>query len=147
MDSSRGTTKKHKRCQYAARPRKLGATRKHQKTISSRKRPNVDATRAAGSPGKSAAMIQQASRNSAASTRNKETAKNQQAAEKAPVAGMAILISPANYLTTVPREWCRSYGKDSKQWRKQNACFMLHCSSLSHKIATRRSQVRFMNSC
>ena len=61
------------------------------KTISSRKRPNVDATRAAGSPGKSAAMIQQASRNSAASTRNKETAKNQQAAEKAPVAGMAIL--------------------------------------------------------
>ena len=45
------------------------------KTISSRKRPNVDATRAAGSPGKSAAMIQQASRNSAASTRNKETAK------------------------------------------------------------------------
>ena len=62
------------------------------KTISSRKRPNVDATRAAGSPGKSAAMIQQASRNSAASTRNKETAKNQQAAEKAPVAGMATLI-------------------------------------------------------
>ena len=68
------------------------------KTISSRKRPNVDATRAAGSPGKSAAMIQQASRNSAASTRNKETAKNQQAAEKAPVAGMAILRPHKPYL-------------------------------------------------
>ena len=91
MDSSRGTTKNINDSNMPQDPENWEQQENIKKTISSRKRPNVDATRAAGSPGKSAAMIQQASRNSAASTRNKETAKNQQAAEKAPVAGMAIL--------------------------------------------------------
>ena len=91
MDSSRGTTKTNNDSNMPQDPENWEQQENIKKTISSRKRPNVDATRAAGSPGKSAAMIQQASRNSAASTRNKETAKNQQAAEKAPVAGMAIL--------------------------------------------------------
>ena len=44
---------------------------------------------------------------------------------------------PTHQVSQLPeKKISRSYGKDSKQWRKQNAYFVLHCSSLTHKIAT-----------